>query len=856
MVQMAKIILIIIPIIVPCDNTLTELDVKSVNKNKSVVNKICHSGIVRCVENYKLWKKRKRLSSMFDELRIRIKRRAMDYEYLLDVQSTPVARIDLPRDSDVLVTFKKKWPIFMWRKYLFKDDYLLLINPHWLKFNPPEPAMHYLLGGLCRSLRTPGNILVANLALSDFIMLAKTPIFIFNSFHLGPALGKTGCVFYGFVGGLSGTTSIATLTAIALDRYWAVVYPLQPLRALTAIRAKLFAIGAWIYAVIFSIIPALDIGYGHYVPEGFLTSCSFDYLTDELSPRYFIFAFFCAAWFIPLCIICFCYTRILRIVIGSRNMNNKNQEEKMSSRHVKEQTKRKAEIKLAGLVIAVIALFFISWTPYAIVTLLGIFGKKDVITPGVSMIPALFCKTAACIDPFIYIITHPKFRKELQKLLFRDKSRRMTGTFKSVAYSMEATKVHRNSKDQSDTDVEVIEMKDIPYHNEANGKTVNTVSSKVAKRHDSQKSVGSVSMKSYEEELVSPPSWYTKPQFSRARSFNRTKLKLLILREKCLNIRTYCTRPAYNVLFFGSDGIGLRSLRRINDLRKSERLIKRLDLVTANTSKSKSIIESFAESEGINILNWPGLNISHAEYDLGLIVAFGHLIKKDILDKFPLGIINVHPSLLPRWRGAAPIIYTLLHGDNLGGVSLMKIKADRFDVGEIISQKAVPVPEDILLPDLTNQLSDIGAEMLVDCIRTLPDSLKNARPQCNEGVTYAKKINKNIIEVRWSEMSAMQVYNLYRAIYGIYPLSTTFKGKPMKLFNAFLPKNNIEYENKPFGCLEYCVNTDAIRILCKDSRYIHFKSLRILGKREISALDFYNGYIKNVSLDKRKFVVN
>ncbi|XP_045494078.1 opsin, ultraviolet-sensitive-like isoform X1 [Colias croceus] len=544
--QITKIFLIIIPIIVPCDNTHTE-ELDSVNK-KSVLylNRHCYNDLLRCVENFKLWKKRKRLIRMFDELKVRIKRRAMDHEFVLDVKSTPVARGEPVSDSDTLVAFKEQWPLQFWRRFLFTDDYLLLINQHWLSFPPPDPSIQYVLGGLyvtmavvgcsgnavviimyfrCRSLRTPGNILVANLALSDFIMLAKTPIFIFNSFNLGPALGKTGCVIYGFVGGLSGTTSIATLTAIALDRYWAVVHPLEPLRALTAIRARLFAVGAWIYAGIFSIIPALDIGYGHYVPEGYLTSCSFDYLTDELPPRYFIFVFFCAAWLGPLCIICFCYTRILRIVVGSRNMNSKNQEERMSSRHVKEHTKRKAEIKLAGLVIAVIALFFISWTPYAIVTLLGIFGLKDAITPAISMIPALFCKTAACIDPFIYIITHPKFRKELQKMLFKDKSRRMTGTFKSVGYSVDASKVYRVSKDLSDTDVEVIEMRDIPYHNEAKGNAVQTVSSKISQRQNSQRSLGSVSMKSYEEDVVSPPSWYTKPQFTKSRSFSRKSTK-------------------------------------------------------------------------------------------------------------------------------------------------------------------------------------------------------------------------------------------------------------------------------------------------------------------------------------------
>nr|XP_032512607.1 methionyl-tRNA formyltransferase, mitochondrial isoform X2 [Danaus plexippus plexippus] len=218
--------------------------------------------------------------------------------------------------------------------------------------------------------------------------------------------------------------------------------------------------------------------------------------------------------------------------------------------------------------------------------------------------------------------------------------------------------------------------------------------------------------------------------------------------------------------------------------------------------------------------------------------------------KNSLCMVNVHPSLLPRWRGAAPIIYTLMHGDTVGGVSLMKIKPDIFDVGEIISQQRVPVSDTIKLPELTRQFSDIGAKMLVNCLKNLPRSLENAQPQSNEGVTYAKKINKSISQVRWMEMSAKEVYNLYRAIYGLYPLTTMFKDKQVKLFNAFLVNNDL-YSDKPIGTLEYCESTKSIRILCKDKKFINFKSLRIVGRKEISAVDFYNGYIKNISVDVR-----
>ncbi|CAH0407437.1 unnamed protein product [Chilo suppressalis] len=450
----------------------------------------------------------------------------------------------------LVARFKLQWPVKLWKEYgLYTDDYLTLINSHWLRFPPPDPGVNYLLGGLyvvmmvvgcsgntlvlymyikCRSLRTAGNILVANLALSDFLMLAKTPVFIYNSFYLGPALGKPGCIIYGFLGGLTGATSIATLSAIALDRYWAVVRPLEPLRALTAIRARLLAVSAWLYAAIFASIPAFDFGFGHYVPEGYLTSCSFDYLTEEAAPRYFIFVFFCAAWLAPFCTISFCYLNIFRVVACNRNVATSNQEQRLSSRHVKERTKRKAEIKLAFLVIVVIALFFISWTPYAVVALLGIAGKKDLITPITSMIPALFCKTAACVNPFIYIITHPKFRIEFKKMIYRDKSKRMGGTMKTTAYTTEVTKLHRPSKDLSDTDVEVVEMSNIPYQSEEVGEqpgNIQTISSKLAARQDTLKSL---SMKSFEENVVAPPSWYAKPKFAKKKSFHRRSTKSVI----------------------------------------------------------------------------------------------------------------------------------------------------------------------------------------------------------------------------------------------------------------------------------------------------------------------------------------
>lgn len=156
---------------------------------------------------------------------------------------------------------------------------------------------------------------------------------------------------------------------------------------------------------------ALNIGFSKYVPEGYLTSCSFDYLDKTTKARIFMFVFFIFAWFIPFIIITYCYVYILKVVV--------------SSRHIRSSIdKHKTDKKLSLVVVGVIILWFVAWTPYSIVALLGISGNEDKISPFGSMIPAVFCKASACIDPYVYSISHPRFRKEFGRL-FRGRE----GTF-------------------------------------------------------------------------------------------------------------------------------------------------------------------------------------------------------------------------------------------------------------------------------------------------------------------------------------------------------------------------------------------------------------------------------------------
>ncbi|XP_067648464.1 uncharacterized protein Rh7 [Eurosta solidaginis] len=369
-----------------------------------------------------------------DHLSIGMTAESYDNNWSLDSGSTWSTLNQSSTDKDVDLiemdlaneTLSPAYPTL--RRYYGEYDvtYIAKVNPFWLQFDPPSKRTFYIMAIVyailtsigclgnslviymflrCKSLRTPANTLVINLAVSDLLMLLKCPIAIYNNFKQGPALGDAACRIYGFLGGLSGTASIATLTAIALDRYNVVVHPLDPLRKPAKVQSTYIISIIWMYSFAFSIVPALDIGFSVYVPEGFLTTCSFDYLNKGLPARIFMFTFFVAAWCVPFTIICLSYFHILKVVIAANRIQSS-------------KDKNKTEQKLALIVVGIIGLWFLAWTPYSIVAMLGVFGKEEYLTPLGSMIPALFCKTAACVDPYFYAATHPRFRMEFGRLLW------------------------------------------------------------------------------------------------------------------------------------------------------------------------------------------------------------------------------------------------------------------------------------------------------------------------------------------------------------------------------------------------------------------------------------------------------
>ncbi len=174
-----------------------------------------------------------------------------------------------------------------------------------------------------------------------------------------------------------------------------------------------------------------------------------------------------------------------------------------------------------------------------------------------------------------------------------------------------------------------------------------------------------------------------------------------------------------------------------------------------------------------------GLSITHnleevmaVEADLGVVVAYGELISEEILNSLPM--VNMHFSLLPRWRGAAPVERAILSGDELTGVCIMQIEKE-LDTGPTFRRSAIPILGTDMLGDLKLKLSDEGRSLLLDCVL---NGFGAATPQIGKS-SYAKKIQPDELQIDW-EQSTEQICRLIR----LEKAWTTVKGNRLSILEA------------------------------------------------------------------------
>ncbi|OYU41039.1 MAG: methionyl-tRNA formyltransferase [Pseudorhodobacter sp. PARRP1] len=211
--------------------------------------------------------------------------------------------------------------------------------------------------------------------------------------------------------------------------------------------------------------------------------------------------------------------------------------------------------------------------------------------------------------------------------------------------------------------------------------------------------------------------------------------------------------------------------------------------------------------------------------DLAVVVAYGLILPQAVLDHPRLGCLNIHASLLPRWRGAAPIHRAIMAGDAETGVCIMQMEAG-LDTGPVLSRAQTAIGAEDTTADLHDRLAAMGAQLISETIAGLP---LPAVPQSEQGVTYATKIDKTEARVDWSQPAAV----VDRLIRGLSPFPGAWceiNGERVKLLRSRIAAG----AGKPGQVL------DGLRIAC-GAGAVEITLAQREGKRPMSAADVLNG---------------
>ena len=252
-----------------------------------------------------------------------------------------------------------------------------------------------------------------------------------------------------------------------------------------------------------------------------------------------------------------------------------------------------------------------------------------------------------------------------------------------------------------------------------------------------------------------------------------------------------------------------------------------------------SAVKRFAQEHGIAVRQPASLKsaavqdeLAALQMDAMVVAAYGLLLPQAVLDMPQHGCVNVHASLLPRWRGAAPIQQAILAGDQCSGVTIMRMAAG-LDTGDILCQRDCAIAADETAGSLSEKLAELGAQTLPECLREWLRGRIEPRAQAASAVTYADKITREQARIDW-QLDAAQLARAVRA-YDPWPIShTSWRGEPLKIWRAQAltgagtPPGRVLAAGA--GGIDVATGNGVLRIT----------QLQLPGKRPISAADFCN----------------
>lgn len=256
--------------------------------------------------------------------------------------------------------------------------------------------------------------------------------------------------------------------------------------------------------------------------------------------------------------------------------------------------------------------------------------------------------------------------------------------------------------------------------------------------------------------------------------------------------------------------------------------------LTASPVKQLALEHNIPVEQPINFKQENSIQtLADYQADLMIVVAYGLLLPQRVLDTPKLGCINVHASLLPRWRGAAPIQRAILAGDSQSGVCIMQMEAG-LDTGPVLLEARCDISSNDTSQNLHDRLAKLGAQTLLDCLDDFDTFQEAAKPQDDTHSTYAEKLQKQEAVIDWQQPAA----TLSRQINAFNPwpvAQTVWRGDTFRIWQA----EHIDTESDASAGDIIAVSKTGIDVATAKGM-IRIKQLQVPGKRAMAVIDFLN----------------
>jgi methionyl-tRNA formyltransferase len=293
------------------------------------------------------------------------------------------------------------------------------------------------------------------------------------------------------------------------------------------------------------------------------------------------------------------------------------------------------------------------------------------------------------------------------------------------------------------------------------------------------------------------------------------------------------------IIFMGTSDFAVPTLEAL--YKSKHELVAVVSRPPAEAGRGQKItlspVQKYAEDLGLKTLYPKSLrkeDVQKEIKDLGadiiVVAAYGNVLPKEVLEICKYGCLNVHPSLLPRWRGAAPVERTILAGDKTTAVCIMQID-EGLDTGDILMQQNLDVENNQTSESLRKITAEIGAKLILSTLENL--SSLTPQKQKAEGITYADKLQKEEGKINWHD----PVEVIDRKIRAFYPWPASYfeyKGEQIKIIEASCIAKDVS--EKPGTVVD-----DQMTIACKNG-VVQPKILQRSGKRAMSLKEFVNGF--------------